>query len=189
MTSATLFRRASLALAAFTLACGDSTGPSNLSQQQVGDMLNAMAAVSSFGSMPGTAPAIVTVSQTVDCPNGGSATVNGTVNENEEAGTATVHITQGFSGCAATSAQGRVWTFDGNPHIVTNVSMTSNQTTGAFSMTATQVGGVRFSSDLGSGNCQINLTFTLSGNENSISGSLSGSACGHNIQQSMSVTP
>lgn len=200
MMTSTLIRRAAVAFTAVTLACGDSTGPANLSEEQVGDMLEAMSAVSSFGteagpgmaalSSPGSALAnvVVTVSQTVDCPNGGSASVNGTVDENEQAGTATVQITQSFSACAATSSRGRVWTFDGNPNIVTNVSASNNETTGAFSMTATQVGGIRFTSDLGSGSCQVNLTITLSGDANSFQGGMSGSACGHNIEQSFSVS-
>ena len=57
-----------------------------------------------------------------------------------------------------TESNGRVWTFDGNPNIVTNVSLTSNQTTGAFTMTATQKGGIKFTSDLGSGSCAIALS-------------------------------
>lgn len=198
--NATFIRRASVALAAFTLACGDSTGPSILSEEEVGDMLEAMSAVASFGDVPGAsfsmagsaasvklANATVSVSETVDCPNGGSASVSGTANDNE-AGTVTVQITQTFNSCAATSSEGRVWTFNGNPNIVTNVTSTYNETTGAFSMTATQVGGIQFASNLGSGSCQINLTFTMNGNANSVSGSLSGNACGHNIQQSFEVS-
>jgi hypothetical protein len=197
---ANFVRRASLALAAFTLACGDSTGLSNLSEEQVGDMLDAMSAVASFEDIPGapttfpalrlapqTANATFSVSQTVDCPNGGSASVSGTVTD-DEAGTVTAESTQDFDGCAATSAEGRVWTFDGAPNIVDNLTATSNETTGAFSMTASRVGGIRFASNLGSGVCQINLTFTMSGDQDSFSGSISGSACGHNIQQSFEFT-
>jgi hypothetical protein len=170
------------------MACGDSTGPSSLSVAQVNDMLDAMAAVSTFASVPGTGMVVVTVSETVDCPNGGTASVSGTVDENETAGTSTATVTQSFSGCAGTSSSGRLWTFDGNPNIVTNVSTSFNEATGAFSITSSQVGGIRFASDLGSGSCQINLTFTMSGNQSSVTGSLSGSACGRNIQQSISVT-
>jgi hypothetical protein len=189
MTTAPFIRRASVALAALTLACGDSTGPSaKLSQDQVGDLLEALTAVSSFGPPPGTALAVVNISQTVDCPNGGSASVNATVNDNQTAGTATIQITQGFSGCKATSKKGRVWTFDGNPDITTNISASHNATTGAFSITGSQVGGIKFASDLGTGSCEINLTFSLTGDAHSFSGSLTGSACGHNIQQSISVT-
>jgi hypothetical protein len=197
MTSAILIRRASVALAALTLACGDSTGPNaNLSEEQVGDMLDAMSAVASFSEVPDvalssalvasprTANATMSFSQTVDCPNGGSANVSGTTTDDEATGQVTAQVTHSFNGCAATSSEGRVWTFNGNPNIVTNMSASFNETTGAFTMTTTQVGGVRFTSDVGSGVCQINLTFTMSGNETSLSGSLSGTACGHNIQQS-----
>ena len=188
--SAQLLRRASAAVLALTnAACGDSTGPrANLSEAQVADMLEAMSEVASFGTVPGAPLAVVNVSQTVDCPNGGSANVSGSVNENQAAGTATVQITQGFSGCKATSSAGRVWTFDGDPSIVTNLSTSYNATTGAFSITGTQVGGIKVTSDVGSGSCQINLTISLSGDQTSFQGSLSGSACGHNIEQSMSVS-
>ena len=202
MTSATFLRRASLMFAALTLACGDSTGPqARLTEEQVSDMLDAMSVVASFGDVPGAgmaadplgtvtamANATVSVSQTVDCPNGGTASVNGTATDDPTAGTMSAQITQNFTGCRATSESGRLWTFDGNPNIVTSVSASYNETTGAFSLTATQVGGIRVASDVGSGSCQVNLTLTMSGNETSFTGSLNGSACGHNIQQSVTVT-
>jgi hypothetical protein len=189
MTSAILIRRTSLALAAFTLACGDSTGPSaNLTQEQVTDLLDAMSAVAPTAPVPGVSLAVVDFTQTISCPDGGSASVNATVNEDQAAGTATVSITQGFTGCSATSKKGRVWTFDGDPNIVTNLAVSYNQTTGAFSVTGSRVGGIRFASELGSGSCAINLMFTLTGSPGSISGSLSGSACGHDIEQTISVT-
>lgn len=200
MISATFFRRASVVLAAFTVACGDSTGPNaNLSEAEVSDMLDAMSAVASFGSDPqassgGSGASLqmsnltVNVSQTVSCPSGGSTSVSGTATYDEAAGTMTTQVTQTFSSCAATSSEGRVWTFNGNPSIVTNVSASYNETTGAFSMTATQVGGIRFSSNVGSGSCQINLTLTISGDQDSFAGTLSGSACGHDIEQSIEVT-
>jgi hypothetical protein len=189
MTRSTLIRRACLALAAFTLACGDSTGPTaNLTQEQVTDMLDAMSTVVPAAPVPGVSLSVVNFTQTVSCPNGGSASVDATVNEDKEAGTATVSVTQGFTGCMATSKKGRVWTFDGDPNIVTNLSLSYNQTTGAFSITGSRVGGIKVASDLGSRSCAINLTFTLTGEPGSIAGSLSGSACGHDIEQTISVT-
>ena len=201
MTSATFLRRGAVALAALTLACGDATGPTRLTEAQVGDMLEAMSLVAYSGDMPGAAMsmasllgssqvfnATVSVSQTVSCPNGGTASVSGTSTDDPEAGTASAQITQSFSGCAATSSEGRVWTFDGDPSIVTNVNSTYNETTGAFGMNVIQVGGIRFASDLGSGGCQLNLTMTMSGDADSFSASLSGSACGHTIEQSIDVT-
>jgi hypothetical protein len=202
MTSATLFRRASVALAALTLACGDSTGLSSLSEEQVGDMLDAMNAVSyaavapipggaafsrsSLRLAPQTANAVVSLSETVDCPNGGSASYNGSVDSDEEAGTLEAQVNQAFSGCAAPSSEGRVWTFDGN--VVSNLSASSNEAAGTFTMTATQVGSIQASSDLGSGSCAVNLTLTMSGTQTSLSASLSGSACGRNIQQSIEIS-
>lgn len=187
-----------MALAVFTLACGgDSTAPNvTLSEAQVGEMLDAMSAVAAFDAsgQPAlraggqTANATLSFANTVSCPNGGNYNVNGTVSDGATAGTGTLHITQNFSACAATSEQGRVWTFNGDPHIVTDVTTSYNQTTGVYSMTATQVGGVRFSSNLGSGSCEVNLTFTLTGDQTSFSGSLSGTACGRTIQQSVQLT-
>ena len=198
MMSTSLIRRASVALAVFTLACGgDSTAPNvNLSEEQVGDMLDAMSVVSAFDASGSSAlraggqmaSATLSFANSVSCPNGGNASVNGTVSDGATQGSATLHITQNFSACAATSEQGRVWTFNGDPHIVTDVTTSYNQTTGAYSMTATQVGGVRFSSNLGSGACEVNLTFTLTGDQTSFSGTLSGTACGRTIQQSVSLT-
>jgi hypothetical protein len=200
MKSATLVRRASLALVALTLACGDSTGPARLSEEQVVDMLEAMSSVAYTGDIPGgasfsraslwaapqTANATVSVSQTVSCPNGGTASVNGTATDNPDAGTASAHIVQSFAGCAATSSENRVWTFNGD--ITTDLSSSHNETTGAFSMTVTQVGGIGFASNLGNGNCPINLTLTMSGNETSFSLTMNGTACGHTIQQSFDYT-
>lgn len=200
MTSATLIRRASVALTALTLACGDSTGPVNLSEEQVGEMLEAMSAVSYIGEgIPGSAStggfgaalqlanATVSVSETVECPNGGSASYSGSVTDNED-GSGSAEITQSFSDCAGTSAQGRVWTFNSDPSIVTTLSVSYNETTGAFSMTASQAGGIRFASDLGSGRCDVDVTFTMSGTQNSLSASVSGEACGRSIQRSIQVT-
>jgi hypothetical protein len=211
MMSATL-RRVSFALAALTLACGDATAPTRLTEAQVGDMLDAMSLVAYSGDTPGTAAmsqsslrgssllasylqastqlvnATVSVSQTVSCPNGGSASWNGTATDDPEAGASSAQITQSFSNCAATSSEGRVWTFNGDPSIVTNVSSTYNEATGAFSLNMTQIGGIRFSSDLGAGGCQISLTVTMSGDADSFSATLNGSACGHTIEQSIEAT-
>ena len=192
MTHETLTRRACLALVAFALVgCGgDSTGPSvTLTEEQVADMMDAMTAVNALGGVATTQMTVVNVSQTVDCPNGGTYSVSGSVNDNSGSGSATIHVTQGFNGCKATSKQGRVWTFNGMPNIATDISMTANQQTQAFSITGTQVGGITFSSDLGSGSCGINLTIALSGDADSFEGSINGTACGHTIQQSMSVAP
>ena len=98
------------------------------------------------------------------------------------------NVTQDFDGCAATSEQGHVWTFDGDPNLVTTLSASSNQTTGAFSLTATQKGGLKFSSDIATGGCQIDLTLTVTGTETSFSSSISGTVCGRSFQQTVEAT-
>jgi hypothetical protein len=198
MKRVAFFRGASLALVALSIACGDSTAPVTLTEAQVEDMLEAMTTVSYIGQASGpgfsirragqVANATVTVSETVECPNGGSATISGTATDNPDAGTFTAQITQGFSACAATSEAGRVWTFNGNPNITTNISASQNQTTGAFSLTATQVGAVNFASDIGEGACSLNLTLAITGTATSVNATLSGTACGRTIQRSISVT-
>jgi hypothetical protein len=189
MTNATLARRAAVALSAFTLACGDSTGPKpDLTQEQVMDMLEAMAVVASPEAAAGSNLATITVSQTVSCPRGGTASVNGSVTADELAGTASAQVTHGFSACMTPSKKGRVWTLDGDPNVVTSFSASHNQTSGVFNITASQVGGIKFASELGSGACQIDLHYTLSGNANSVTSTLSGSACGHTIEQTVTVT-
>ena len=203
MKTASLLQRSAVVFAAFTMACGDSTGPGNLSEAQVGEMVEAMQMVSmmampsddqaSFAADPlrafgERANATVSYSETVDCPDGGSASVNGTVTGNDAGTSLTAQLTQNFSACRATAESGRVWTFDGNPSIVTTLNATSNEAAGTFTLSWNQVGGITYASDLGSGNCQVNLTFTMSGTASSLTASLSGSACGRNIQRSITVT-
>ena len=111
MLRTTHIRRAAIALATLTLACGDSTGPNaNLSETQVAEMLQVMSLVAPFDEVPtgGTparralqaspsmAYATVSVSETADCPNGGSASVDGIVNSDEEAGTLDAEVTHDF---------------------------------------------------------------------------------------------
>ncbi|MGH7678240.1 MAG: hypothetical protein ACRENU_07225 [Gemmatimonadaceae bacterium] len=189
MISNRLMKRASMALLAFAVAsCGDSTGPKiNLTEEQVMDMLEAMTAVNSVGAL-GANAAVITVSETVSCPNGGSTSVSGSVNDNNGSNTVTMQATQGFSNCAAPSeSTGRVWTFNGS--IATNFSITVNEQTEEFSMTGTQIGGISASSDLGSGGCDINITITLTSSPAGFSGSLNGTACGHTIQQTITAEP
>ena len=206
MTRTTLLRGAAVALVSLTFGCGDSTGPNTrLSETQLNEMLDAMSAVSALAALPvpgmGTggssalraanvpmANATVTVSETVDCPISGSATVNGTVTDDQATNSMTAQVTQTYNDCAATSSEGRTWTFNGNPNIVTNLSASSNESTGAFSLTMSQVGGISFASDVATGSCQINLTLTMTGTQQSLSMNLSGSACGRNVSQSIEVT-
>jgi hypothetical protein len=188
MTNSQLARRACVALMGLTLAACKDNGPSVLTEAQVGEMIEAMASVNALGAIPGTSMAIINVSETIDCPNGGTATVAGSVNDNDGSGTATVQVTQSFNACRATSSHGRVWTFDGDPNVTTNVTMTADEEAQTFSISGSQVGGIRFSSDLGSGSCSVNLTTSMSGGPGSLQASLSGTACGHTVERSFSFS-
>ena len=187
-----LFRSLAVASLALTFtACGDSTAPNlELTEDQVADMMDALttAGLAGYGST-GSNFAVVTIDRTVDCPEGGSASVNASYDDGSTGTTVTMSITQGFSNCKATSSQGRMWTFNGNPNIVSTFTATSNETTGAFTFSGTQKGGITASSDLGSGACGWDVTYSFSGNDNTgaFSGSVTGTVCGRSVSQSISA--
>lgn len=173
-------------------ACGDSTAPSvDLDDAQIADMMDAMASagVAGFTPPPTGTFAVITFDETVDCPSGGTSSVNATIDDGGTTNSVTMSFTQGFSNCKSTSSTGRMWTFNGKPNIVTTFTGTSNEETGAFSLSGTQTGGLTFSSDLGSGACDFDLTYSMSGNNNTeeFTGSVSGTVCGRNFSQSLSV--
>lgn len=185
-----LFRLAAASLFLAVGACGDSTAPVTLTEEQIDDMMDAMANAGTPGFVPPVGNlAVTTVTGTSDCPNGGTTTLDGTMDENEATGAFSMTITQGFTNCKSTSSSGRVWTFNGKPNIVIAMTGTQNQDTGAFTFSTTQTGGLSFASDVGAGDCVFDVTISMSGNYNSeqFSGSISGSVCGRNVSQSLSV--
>jgi hypothetical protein len=131
------------------------------------------------------AKAVVTFdSEDVPCPNGGIATLSGSINTNEQTGAGSISIVQDFDGCKATSeSSGRLWTFDGDPNITTTMSGTDNPATGISSMTGSITGAIKASSDIGSGRCVFNVQMTSSYNDNTgaSSSSINGSVCGRTI--------
>ena len=188
----TLLKAFTASIVLTVAACGDSTAPNvDLNDEQIADMMDAMANAGLFGvTPPPTANmAVITLNETVDCPNGGSASISASINDNEATGAVSMSITQGFSNCKATSSAGRMWTFNGNPNIVTTFNGTSNANTGAFTLNGTQTGGVIVSSDLGSGACAFDVTYSMSGNDNTgaFQGSVTGTICGKNFSQSLTV--
>lgn len=188
----TLLKAVAASLVLSVTACGDSTAPNvDLNDEQIADMMEAMANAGLFGPTPPPTGnmAVVTVNQTVDCPNGGTASINASIDANENTNAMSMSITQGFTNCKATSSAGRMWTFNGNPHIVTTFSGSSDDATGAFTLNGTQTGGVLVSSDLGSGACAFDVTYAMSGNDNTgaFQGSVTGTICGKNFSQSLTV--
>ena len=184
---------AATSLALTIAACGDSTAPNvTLDDEQVADMMDAMAnaGVAGFTPPPVGNLAVITINESVECPNGGTSSFAATIDENSTTGAMSMTITQGFANCKSTSSTGRVWTFNGKPNIVSTFNGTSNATTGAFTLSGTQKGGITFSSNLGTGSCDFDVTFSMSGNENTeqFSGSMTGTVCGRSISQSLTTS-
>lgn len=175
---------------AFT-ACGDSTAPNlALNDEQVADMMDAMSTAGLSGFTPppvGSSLAVITVNETVDCPNGGTTTISATIDDGGTSTSVSMSLTQSFTNCKATSSSGRMWTFNGNPNIVTTFTGTSNETTGAFSLSGSQTGGVIASSNLGSGSCAWDVDYSMTGNDltGAFSSTVTGTVCGRNISQTI----
>ena len=194
-----------LATVALT-ACGENApDPIQLSEAQALDMMDALAATGAMdvgtelsvakapeanveAAMNIVAMAVTsTINATAPCPNGGTAGVNGTGTINDDETQITAQVTQTFSNCRSTSSEGTVWMFNGAPSIVTNLSMTSNPSTGAFTLNLSQTGALDVTGPDASGRCVINFTINATGNENDDSGSItvSGSVCGVTFEQTV----
>lgn len=194
---------AAAAVALGVSACGgdDPTGPVGdaLSQAEAEIMMEALAeagglVVGGFGGQaaPARAPfGPVTVDETMSCPDGGTIAVSGSFSgESNDDGTGTVEydFTQIHQGCRATAdADGSVWTFDGDPEVTVDMLMAVTET--SFDLDGTQSGAVSWANGDRSGTCQIDVTYAFSGSESgqTFSGSVSGTVCGHQVSESVSV--
>lgn len=197
------------AFAAATLGlsgCGgtESTEPTaliNLTEAQVADMMEALAAVSDVageigfgkataGSMAAIiAAATITTDETEPCPAGGNQRMQGTVTFNDDFSQLSMAVTQTPQSCAAVSGSGTTWTFTGAPNIVSNLQMSTNESTGVFTLSGTQIGALEVSSTAGSGRCPINITMNLSGSLlGTVSGSVTGTVCGQTFNETIDET-
>jgi hypothetical protein len=198
MMQKTLRRALVAAMAVAVSACGDSPlGPeADLTQEEVEEMMDAMSAVGAFTFFPtgfsiqsvdGQVAAVVApFNESADCPSGGTVSTSGSMNVNETTGNFSAQYTSSYSNCKAQSNTGRVWTFNGDPNISNTMTFTSNATTGAYTVTGTQSGGLRFSSNGTSGRCSISLSWNMSTSANGVAtGSLTGTVCGESVSQSI----
>ena len=195
----TNFRRAFVAALAFTVAACGGDNPlapdADLTTAQIDEMMDAMSAVGAFSSPFGfsvqslnsnVAMAVTPINESADCPNGGSVSTAGNININETTGNFTAQLTNNYSNCKATSSAGRVWTFNGDPNITQTMTFTSNQTTGAFQMSGSQTGGLKFASSEASGRCSISLNYTVSVNDQGVeTGSVTGTVCGESVSHTL----
>lgn len=190
------FRRAMTAAAFVGLAAcsGDPTGTGNLSEAELEDMMDAMDAIGAFsfatfnrvGTSPGVAALVIPVDDEFDCPGGGTMSQSGSVNANEHTGAVTGTVTTDYNDCKGTSSSGRVWTFNGDPSIAMTINYSQNLNTGAFTMSGTQSGGLRFSSNAGSGACSVSLTYSYGvTSTGTVTGSVTGTVCGESVSHSL----
>lgn len=202
------------AFAAFALtlsACGGDSktplGPTiELTEEQSDDMMDALSVIGLFdggtfgfstsaASMvaalknPTIALATVSVDEQYDCPAGGSYRQQGNFTGNDAGTSFSMNLSQTYTSCAGESSTGTVWTFNSAPSITTTLTANMNQSTGAFTITGTNNGAFNVSSSVGSGSCVINLSLSITGNDNSetFSGSVTGSVCGRSVSQTLDV--
>ena len=190
------FRRALVAAVAslsFVACGGDPTGTADLTTAEIEDMMDAMSAIGAFGGAGfvtkhnGATTALTTypLDSSTPCPGGGTFTQDGLMTVNDATGASTVVVTTNYNSCKATApSSGRVWTFDGNPNIHMNWSMSAVSQSGSFTMNGTQNGGLKFSSSAGSGTCEMTVTYSYSVTSSNATGSLTGTVCGKSISQS-----
>ena len=182
------FFRAAVAALVFTAACGDSaTAPIELTEDQTEDMMDAFSQVGgAFGQSGLVAKAIINVdvNENAECPMGGTYSLDGSMTFNDQTEAMTATYTQDLSGCKAESSTGRLWTFDGDPHVTTSFSSSYNAANTTYTMTFTQTGAFRAASNIGSGRCAINWTMTLTSNESTgaFTGTVNGTICGRTMQ-------
>lgn len=182
----------SLALAA--CSSDSATGPeeANLTQTEIADVYEAINAVGGFslnffggitlrdGAALMDAALTETLDETESCPEGGTTRVRGSVTVNETTGSGSLDMRQSYTNCAVEASSGRVWTLNGDPDIRTRLTVGVSASTQQLSITGTQTGAFRFSSNGTTGRCTIDLRATLT----ETSYSITGRVCGQNYSES-----
>lgn len=191
---------AALALVVGVAACSDDddpTGPgAELSAEEADLMMEAWAELGGLGGpflamggyegAPTPDGVLYSTSgsedfnQQNDCPQGGTITYNGTMTWAEN------HIswdlTNTADNCQSNDSEGNTWTFNGG--VNTDFEFTGDQN--QFQMNGSQQGSLSFSSDVGSGSCDVNVSYSAQGDENSGTAEVSGSVCGHDVSHTES---
>lgn len=102
--------------------------------------------------------AVTTAGAVIACPLGGQATV-GIEPPNETAGPLRLVTTLNPDGCTL-SSRGYDFTLDGNPNVRSDLTITIDESTFAFSVTGSITGGVDWDLDDRSGACMIDLVLS-----------------------------
>jgi hypothetical protein len=104
---------------------------------------------------------------------------------NESNGSSSFDFRSTYSNCAAQASSGRTWTFNGDPDVRQRLTVSTNLSTGAVTMTGSQVGAIRFNAGSQSGRCSINLTLRLTATAYTVSGTV----CGQTVSESYPLSP
>lgn len=181
------FRRIAPAVVALALAAGacgdDATGPQiELTQQEIGELFAAIAEIfDGFANLsvanPGVSFSLVGVlediDETVSCPQGGSATAQGTANETET--TFDLDVDLGFNECGSQGfVLGGSLNFDG--------SGSASDTEVHLDLSIS--GDLSVKTDSRSGTCTMSLDYSIDATQSGFDYSVSGSICGQNFNQS-----
>ena len=200
----TLFRSMAVGLALIVGlgACSDDSSPTDsgdaLTQAEVEVMMEAMAAAGGAGFVPvgmGAAEAAGALSgdqqfsfdETTPCSQGGSVNISGTMSFSEGHGNVNLDMTQVHQDCVESApSDGSIWTFNGSPSIQMTLSGTVSED--HVDIQGNQQGGISWSSDGRSGTCNIDVSYSLIGDEHGGTATVNGSVCGVNISQTHTVT-
>lgn len=177
-----------LVLVTAVVSCSDNTGPQlSLSQAEITQMLDALGNVglgqgSSVGAASPTlfaAPAhgaAPPVTETVTCPQGGTANLAGTIELNASTGVGTENLTFTYSACRSGGYQ-----FTGS----LRVTGSSTSTSSSLSASSTLTGTLTIATPTGrSGNCAFNVrrNYYVNFNTGAETAIYSGTICGQSYQ-------
>ena len=197
-----------LALAATVVfaGCGDddSVSPTNLTEAEATELASAIFSQSFFQALSLQAgvpaqsadgPAAVTFNETVDisadCPLGGMVSLMGTtsgdVDDQTGAGEISITVELEHSGCVVQGDEGTQFTLTGNPNLAFSFNITTDGgDNSAFS--GGILGGVEFATSEKDGNCSIDYDFSGEASANGFSFATTGSVCGVDVSQNLTIS-
>ncbi len=196
ITQTTLF-----ALLVGLAACDDgeiTTVEQQLSQAEVAELLEVLAAVGSFNpGVTGSAPQGVagpqpvpfsfTVEWSFGCPEGGTVAATGSTSGDTEGQSggleASYNATLTYTECRGTSDEGTTFEIDGS--LTTAIDFQLNEDT--FALQGTHTGTLAWTSDGRSGSCTLDLTFSNTVTGTTQSSEVTGTVCGVTVNETVTV--
>ncbi|HYV96500.1 MAG TPA: hypothetical protein VE967_03500 [Gemmatimonadaceae bacterium] len=188
---------------AFVAACGsddDSTGTDNatLTDTEFESLVDALGEVDAFTLSPaafGAQPApvglalqqstTVNVDRTGTCAGGGTTHITGSATRSVSGSTVTVSgtLTETYANCTGTTHRGFAFTLGGTASVVT--TLTSNSSTGAYTINLHRTGTVQWTSGNRSGSCSADVTIAASGTSGTATatGSVTGTFCNRTVNR------